>query len=100
MAKEMEWCAMAGRMVPKRAPGTYFDETPKQTAARAMLAALQQLADCDLNEGNCADLSIATRRIRNIARPAVAQAKLAGITPAIVAADPTPEGWDIDGLAR
>jgi hypothetical protein len=29
---------------------------------------LRQFAECDLNEGNCASLEVATQRIRNIAR--------------------------------
>lgn len=34
--------------------------------------ALQQFAECDLNEDNCASLEVATARIRNLARKALA----------------------------
>lgn len=48
-------------------------------AAPAMLKALERLAACDLNADNCTSLDVATRRIRNIARAAIAKAK--GATP-------------------
>jgi hypothetical protein len=38
---------------------------------QSLRAALRQFADCDLNEGNCASLEIATRRIRSVARAAL-----------------------------
>ena len=34
-------------------------------------SALEQFAHCDLNESNCADLNVATKRIRNVAREAL-----------------------------
>ena len=39
-----------------------------------LLDALRQLANCDLHEGNCASLEVATKRIRNIARAAIRKA--------------------------
>src|SRR5690348_7780946 len=33
--------------------------------------ALKQFAECDLHDGNCASLEVATRRVRNIARSAL-----------------------------
>ena len=43
-------------------------------AAPEMLEALEQFANCDLNDGNCASLEVATKRIRNLARLALAKA--------------------------
>lgn len=40
--------------------------------AERMERALRQFADCDLHDGNCASLEIASRRIRNLARTALA----------------------------
>jgi hypothetical protein len=37
--------------------------------------ALQHLAICELNEHNCADLQVATKRIRNVARLALNRIK-------------------------
>lgn len=34
---------------------------------------LGQLAECDLHEGNCASLEIASKRIRNLARKVLAE---------------------------
>jgi hypothetical protein len=36
-----------------------------------MWRALDHLANCDLNDSNCASLEVATRRIRNLARIAL-----------------------------
>ncbi len=47
-----------------------FQQKLMHTAAlriRRMKNVLEQLRDCKLSEENCADLSIATRRIRNLA---------------------------------
>jgi hypothetical protein len=41
-------------------------------AAPKWYAALKQLAETDLHEGNCASLAIASKRIRNIARAVLA----------------------------
>lgn len=38
----------------------------------AMRAVLNQFANCDLNDENCASLEVASRRIRNLARTALA----------------------------
>lgn len=37
--------------------------------------ALQQLSHCDLNDGNCGSVEIAGKRVRNIARMALADAE-------------------------
>jgi hypothetical protein len=41
----------------------------------ALARALEQLAECNLTDDNCASLEVATKRIRNIARAALAQEK-------------------------
>lgn len=81
MAREMEWCALAGCMVPKRGRGAYFDETsghvvrsfPKDKAARAMLGALEELHAHVLKYG--ADEACVLRMIRT----AIDKAEAAGI---------------------
>ena len=40
-----------------------------------LLEALEKFANCDLNENNCASLEVATQRIRNIARAAIAKSR-------------------------
>lgn len=40
-----------------------------------LVKALEQFANCKLNEDNCASLEVATRRIRYVARAAIAKAK-------------------------
>ena len=39
-----------------------------------LLETFQQLADCDLHDENCSSLEVASRRIRGIARAAIAKA--------------------------
>ena len=39
-----------------------------------LLEVLKQLSECDLNENNCATLDVATKRIRSVARAAIAKA--------------------------
>lgn len=36
---------------------------------------LQQFAECDLNDDNCASLEVASKRIRNLARRALADGR-------------------------
>ena len=40
-----------------------------------LLEALNTFANADLNESNCASLDVATRRIRSVARAAIAKAR-------------------------
>lgn len=47
----------------------------KLNAHDDLVAALKQLANCDLNDGNCASLAIASKRVRNIAKAALAKAE-------------------------
>ncbi len=48
------------------------DEIERLTRRETKLVkALEQFANCDLNEGNCASLEVATRRIKGIARAAL-----------------------------
>lgn len=56
------------------APRDQWNTRPAQ-AQEAMRAALEQLAECDLNEGNCASLDVANRRIRHLARTALSASK-------------------------
>lgn len=42
-----------------------------------LLEALKQFASCELNEENCASLEVATRRIRSVARAAIAKGEQA-----------------------
>jgi hypothetical protein len=39
-----------------------------------LLEVLKQFSECDLNENNCATLDVATKRIRSVARAAIAKA--------------------------
>lgn len=42
----------------------------------ALEAALEQFAECNLNDDNCASLEVASKRIQNIAKAALATAKV------------------------
>lgn len=75
--------AIDDRQRRTRVTGTHTEEAEmsdsKQVRERelvkqndVMRAALVQFANCDLNEFNCASLAVATKRIQNIARTALA----------------------------
>lgn len=71
LRSEVERFKATNRFTPMEVTGFYVQAAVVLDEHQRMIDALLQFAECDLNEGNCANLEIASRRIRNIARRAL-----------------------------
>lgn len=63
-------------VTPGKAQELLLKIATQQQQLQVAREALEQFASADLHDGNCASLEVATKRIRNIAR--IALAKLGG----------------------